>query len=670
MGYTPHVLVVGGGVVGTAIARDLVLRGLEVTLVERGHLASGTTGASPGILEAGTRFAVDDPTRAQRYLQEHRTLSRIAEHCIQETGGLVVGDTTDTREAFERTAEACREGDIPAERLSDAAALQEYPSLSEDIEEALRVPAAVLDPFQLVVANARGAAEYGATIRTHTSVTDVLVSDGSVAGVEVRHDPPPHPPAVPQESTHAAGSAGEASAEAAVEEGEQAVDDSDADPSTDGGETALMGEQEVPGPVSSGDGTPAASTSDKQVPGTTGGSGAGGTESGSGPARSSSGATERSVSASGAREKIRADFVVNAAGPWAPQVAAHAGFDVGGSYRAEGLAVVTGGGPQTIVSRPGGPLGPDADAGDISGVGSFAVPVGDNTVLGTVVDDVPGPEHTLGRTGLVDPLLDDLAGVLPTLEDARPLRTFRGVRFTPDEPSDTTFVDHGARDDCWGMITVTAGTLMTHRLVAEAVTDHVCQQFGIARECQTDEVALPGSEGYMPALEDLEALDLETSVLEHSRRRLGTRTAEVLSPKSPVICDCQGVTRAEVRDAIGDETAHENDVHAVRVRTGASMGTCQGGRCAHRLVGELFPEADADTVADALADLAAERWAGHRETLWGESMAQAMATYRFHVSTLHRNSPVDESIDLEAYDDGPDDTDDGGERRGYGGYPV
>ena len=39
-----HVLIVGGGGTGGALAHDLSLRGVKVTLVERGELTSGTTG--------------------------------------------------------------------------------------------------------------------------------------------------------------------------------------------------------------------------------------------------------------------------------------------------------------------------------------------------------------------------------------------------------------------------------------------------------------------------------------------------------------------------------------------------------------------------------------------------------------------------------------------------
>jgi glycine/D-amino acid oxidase-like deaminating enzyme len=51
-----HVAIVGGGGTGAALAHDLALRGLRVTLVERGELTSGTTGRHHGLLHSGARY--------------------------------------------------------------------------------------------------------------------------------------------------------------------------------------------------------------------------------------------------------------------------------------------------------------------------------------------------------------------------------------------------------------------------------------------------------------------------------------------------------------------------------------------------------------------------------------------------------------------------------------
>ncbi len=50
------VVVVGGGVNGTGIARDLAGRGLKVLLCESGDLASQTSSASTQLIHGGLRY--------------------------------------------------------------------------------------------------------------------------------------------------------------------------------------------------------------------------------------------------------------------------------------------------------------------------------------------------------------------------------------------------------------------------------------------------------------------------------------------------------------------------------------------------------------------------------------------------------------------------------------
>ena len=43
-----QVLIIGGGVTGTGLARDLALRGIECILVEKEDINAGASGANPG----------------------------------------------------------------------------------------------------------------------------------------------------------------------------------------------------------------------------------------------------------------------------------------------------------------------------------------------------------------------------------------------------------------------------------------------------------------------------------------------------------------------------------------------------------------------------------------------------------------------------------------------
>ena len=60
-----RVLVIGGGINGTGIARDLALRGVPCLLAERRELGSGTSWASSGMIHGGLRYLQKDPEVTQ-----------------------------------------------------------------------------------------------------------------------------------------------------------------------------------------------------------------------------------------------------------------------------------------------------------------------------------------------------------------------------------------------------------------------------------------------------------------------------------------------------------------------------------------------------------------------------------------------------------------------------
>jgi glycerol-3-phosphate dehydrogenase len=107
------VLVIGGGATGVGIARDLALRGIDVTLVDRGGLASGTSGRSHGLLHSGARYAESDPVGAEECIQENRVLKRIAGACIRDTDGLFVQLADDDPAYFETKRDARETVGIP-----------------------------------------------------------------------------------------------------------------------------------------------------------------------------------------------------------------------------------------------------------------------------------------------------------------------------------------------------------------------------------------------------------------------------------------------------------------------------------------------------------------------------------------------------------------------------
>ncbi|WP_049925604.1 FAD-dependent oxidoreductase [Halopiger goleimassiliensis] len=182
------VLVIGGGATGAGITRDLALRGVDVTLVDRDGLAAGASGRSHGLLHSGARYAESDPVGATECLEENRTLRDVAGACVRDTGGLFVQLTADDPDYFDAKRVACEERGIPVEIVDVDDARRGVPGLSEDVERAMRVPDAVVFPSRLVAANAADARDHGARVLPDAPVESMTRKGGRIATVELGGD--------------------------------------------------------------------------------------------------------------------------------------------------------------------------------------------------------------------------------------------------------------------------------------------------------------------------------------------------------------------------------------------------------------------------------------------------------------------------------------------------
>jgi len=188
MTTTTTVLVVGGGATGTGIARDLALRGVDVTLAERGGISSGTSGRSHGLLHSGARYAEADRVGAEECIEENMILRDIAGACIRDTGGLFVQLAEDDAEYFERKRAACEDIGIETEVMDGDAARELVPDLADDVERAMWVPDGAIYPSRLCAANAADAEDHGATVYPHGPLESLTVEDNHVTSATLGGD--------------------------------------------------------------------------------------------------------------------------------------------------------------------------------------------------------------------------------------------------------------------------------------------------------------------------------------------------------------------------------------------------------------------------------------------------------------------------------------------------
>ena len=181
------VLVIGGGATGAGVAWDAALRGLDVVLVERGDLATGTSGRFHGLLHSGGRYVVKDPDAADECARENGVVRVVASDCVEDTGGLFVTTPFDDPAYADRFAEGCRKSGVPCEELEPALALKQEPRLNPAISRAFRVPDASIDVWKLVWSLSRAAQARGARVLPYHQAVDVHRDGDRVGGARVRN---------------------------------------------------------------------------------------------------------------------------------------------------------------------------------------------------------------------------------------------------------------------------------------------------------------------------------------------------------------------------------------------------------------------------------------------------------------------------------------------------
>src|SRR2546423_10409511 len=181
------VVVIGGGSTGAGVLRDLALRGIDAILVEKGDLASGTTGRSHGLLHSGGRYCVNDLAAAVECVEEGRILRRIARTTVEDTGGYFVSVSEEDKAWEPRFEDGCRRAGIPCERISVDEARRREPALSTQVRTVFWVPEdGHLDPFYLVIGNVESARRRGAEVRTYSEVTGFARNGNRISEVKTR----------------------------------------------------------------------------------------------------------------------------------------------------------------------------------------------------------------------------------------------------------------------------------------------------------------------------------------------------------------------------------------------------------------------------------------------------------------------------------------------------
>jgi D-hydroxyproline dehydrogenase subunit beta len=174
----PDVIVVGAGIVGAAVARELAVRDVAVMLLDRGEVSSGTTGLGEGNVLASDKDAGPELDLTIAGLAVYDEIDRRLgpEAQIRRKGALIVHPDAATWAAEPERVARVREAGVACEMLDAAAVREREPLLTGDLCGASFFPGDLqCAPRAIAVALAREAAGAGAEVRTGCAVEAIAV---------------------------------------------------------------------------------------------------------------------------------------------------------------------------------------------------------------------------------------------------------------------------------------------------------------------------------------------------------------------------------------------------------------------------------------------------------------------------------------------------------------
>src|SRR5580704_8623987 len=172
-------VVIGGGINGTGVARDLALRGLRVALFERHDLAFGASGNSSGMIHGGPRYLVNNPGVTKSSCLDSGYIQHIAPHLLFRIpflmpvkGGARGRIMLELYDAFFRAYDdfqPLKRGERHT-RLDASELLQLEPGLVGSVAGGVTFDEWGVDGARLCVMNAVDAKERGARVHVHAMV--------------------------------------------------------------------------------------------------------------------------------------------------------------------------------------------------------------------------------------------------------------------------------------------------------------------------------------------------------------------------------------------------------------------------------------------------------------------------------------------------------------------
>jgi glycerol-3-phosphate dehydrogenase len=192
---TYDLLVIGGGILGTAVAWTAAQSGLKVAMVEAGDFAGATSSASSKLVHGGLRYLQTGAVKlvAENHKERRALGTDVAPHLVNPLtfylpvykGGPHGAPKLGAGVFLYSALSAFRDG--VGHIASPSHAVQQVPALRTDNLSAVAVYGDhQMNDSRVAVMTVRAAAESGAVVLNHAEVTGLRFTRGRVTGAEIK----------------------------------------------------------------------------------------------------------------------------------------------------------------------------------------------------------------------------------------------------------------------------------------------------------------------------------------------------------------------------------------------------------------------------------------------------------------------------------------------------
>jgi len=177
------VVVIGAGITGASVARELARYKLDVVVLEKENdVSNGSTKANSAIVHAGYD-ALDGSLMAKYNALGNAMFDKLAEELdipFSRCGSLVLAFSEEERKHLDLLMERGRENNIPGMKLLEGDEVKRLePHLSHNVIEALLAETAgIVGPWELAIAMLENAVENGVVLEVDQEVVDIEKIDG------------------------------------------------------------------------------------------------------------------------------------------------------------------------------------------------------------------------------------------------------------------------------------------------------------------------------------------------------------------------------------------------------------------------------------------------------------------------------------------------------------